>query len=249
MVLGAISIASVPPKWALAPVTALLGARNIVLLGAMGDFDVIWVLPLVAALILRVDRRWLAAGVAFGLACSVKQIVWLAAPFLLIQHWQFGGERRRGFGYAMVAGAVVFVALNLPFFLDAPGVWIRNIITPIGQTLPKVPQGVGVTLLSYVGLYAVSTTWHTAALGVVAGVLVLATWLYPEELGYAVWLFPMPLLFVRLRSFASYFGSFTVVVLLATMATFGLVSWRLPNARDLWTPQAEATSSEVVADD
>jgi uncharacterized membrane protein len=249
LVLGALAIAAVPPRWAIAPVAALLGARNVVLLGAMGDFDVLWLLPLVAAFILRLDERWLAAGLAFGLACSVKQIPWLIAPFLLIQHYRMGGAAWRGVLKGLAAGAAVFAALNLPFFVADPGIWIRNIITPVGQTLPKVPQGVGITLLSYVGIYPLSTTWHTAALVTVAAVLALATWWYPHRVSHAVWLFPMPLLFVRLRSFASYFGSFTILVLLATMAQFGLVRWSVPDPRDLWRPRTDAATEPVVSDD
>jgi hypothetical protein len=59
----------------------------------------------------------------------------------------------------------------------------------------------------------------------------------------------MPLLFVRLRSFASYFGSFTILVLLATMAQFGLVRWSVPDPRDLWRPRTDAATEPVVSDD
>jgi uncharacterized membrane protein len=249
VLIGAMAIAAVPPRWAIAPVAAMLAGRNIVFLGAAGDFDALWVLPMAAAVIYRADRRWLAAGVAFGIACSVKQIPWLAAPFLLLQHWKVGGADRRGFLKAMLAGGAVFTAVNLPWFLTAPGYWLRGVVTPLGKVLPKVSQGVGPTLLSYADLYPVSTTWHTVAIVTVAVVMATTVWLYPRRTGWAVWLTPLPLLFVRSRAFNSYFGAMTIVALLAMMASHGLVSARLPDLRDLWTPSTTASRQEVVADD
>jgi hypothetical protein len=41
----------------------------------------------------------------------------------------------------------------------------------------------------------------------------------------------------------------TIVALLAMMASHGLVSARLPDLRDLWTPSTTASRQEMVADD
>lgn len=247
--IGLISIAALPPRWGIVPTVALLSTRNIVLLGAIGDFDAIWLLPFVAAFILRADKRWLAAGLAMGLACSVKQIPWLAVPFLAIQHARLGRKEALGFLKAGVIGGGVFAATNGPFIIAAPGLWARNVITPLGQTLPKVSTGVGPTLLTYSGLFPVATSWHTVALVCVAAAMAVAVFLYPDTFGPAVWLTPVPLLFVRSRSFASYFGTLTIIAALGVFAASGELHARWPAIRDLWRPIRRPDNVEVTGDD
>lgn len=85
-----------------------------------GGGDTTWVL-LVSLLV----ARWSHArerGLWYGLACSVKQNVWVFAPFLFIRVWRSDG-RREALKFALASGGV-FLLINAPFIIANPQAWL-----------------------------------------------------------------------------------------------------------------------------
>jgi hypothetical protein len=107
-----------------------------------GDLDVFYIL-LVFLAWLWWERWWLSA-VLMGLALASKQIAWFYLPFYLIFVYQ-----RRGFRDAagrLVVGALLFLAINLPFIVLNSGAWLAGVLAPVRD--PMFPDGAGLIVLS-----------------------------------------------------------------------------------------------------
>ena len=90
-----------------------------------GMYDGIVVLPLVISIFALDRRRWCVAGALFLLALQFKQFALFAAPMYLHTFYQLPPiDRFRPmirFGIGMALGMLLF----LPFYLEAPDLWIR----------------------------------------------------------------------------------------------------------------------------
>jgi hypothetical protein len=63
-------------------------------------------------------RAQVLAGVALGLACSLK--IWYVAPWLAVVVWQLAARRPRTAVRVIVGGAAALAVVVLPFFILAP---------------------------------------------------------------------------------------------------------------------------------
>jgi uncharacterized membrane protein len=167
--------------------------------------DMLWVLPLIFAAFSL--KKPLISGLFYGLSCAFKQIPWLLAPFLLIYMLQVDrsaateARLRRTLKFALIAVGV-FLAVNLPFVISAPGIWFGNVLTPIASDLVMLSQGPSV--LTQVGLVEVGRTFYTIlALGVFA-VLFLNYCAYFDKLKYVFWIFPGIILWFSFRALTNY---------------------------------------------
>lgn len=167
--------------------------------------DMLWVLPLVFAAF-TLKRPWLS-GLFYGISCAFKQIPWLLAPFLLIYMLQIDQNAAsrvklaRALKFAGVA-VVVFLAVNAPFMLGAPGAWLGNVLTPIASDLVVLSQGWSV--LTQVGLVEVGRAFYTVlAVGVLA-TLFLNYLVYFDRLKYIFWIFPGIILWFSYRALTNY---------------------------------------------
>ena len=179
--------------------TGLLGAASLSAFAVSGSADLLFALPLVAAWLWR-ERGW--SGLAFGVACAVKQIAWLFAPFYVIavltqQGWKVALRRS-------VESVAVFAAVNLPFILTDWHSWLAGVTAPVAD--PMFPRGVGVIFL---GLNRVAPLWpalaYTALEGVAFAICIGVAWRARRtspELGALLALVP---LFFAYRSLFSYF--------------------------------------------
>lgn len=221
-------IRETPPALAFAPLAALLGMRNLMLTGAGGVWDAVW-LPFALLGLRAVYRDRLGeSGFWVAVAGAMKQHVWFIAPFVFVRRLALG-QRRAAARYAVV-GTVTFAAINAPFALWNPQAWVRGTFAQVAGEAPMVPQGVGATLLSMTEVYPVTSGWHELALAALAVVLLTATALYPEQVGFGVWVFAPALLFFHYRSLASYFAWPLLVGVHAVLATHGALEVR-PFAR------------------
>ena len=167
--------------------------------------DMLWVLPLVVAAFSL--KKPMLSGLFYGISCAFKQIPWLLAPFLLIYMLQTdrNASKRCRLGrtlkFAGVAGAV-FLAVNAPFMIGAPGIWFGNVLTPIASDLVILSQGPSV--LTQVGLVEVGRTFYTVlAVGVLVTLLVNFH-VYFEKLKYVFWVFPGIILWFSYRALTNY---------------------------------------------
>jgi uncharacterized membrane protein len=230
-----------PAQLAVFPLITLLGSRNLIWTSMGGLVDAVWLLPLLAAMhYWHADRRGRAAF-AFGLAAGTKQLVWPIAPFLAIWLWNDAAdvdELKRDVATTLRWGLAGFLALNLPFIVWDPEAWVYGVLTPVaGGGAAMVHQGVGLTVLTVSGIYALPKGYFTAVLlaTLVAGLIVYAlNW---ERAKWAAWVVPPVLFFVHYRSLMSYFTYFVPV------AYYALVC-QLDVRRESWPTLVDAR--EVV---
>ena len=179
--------------------TGLLGAASLAAFTVSGSADLLFALPLVAAWLWR-ERRW--SGLAFGVACAIKQIAWFFAAFYLI-----ATASRLGWRVALRRAAeiaAVFAITNLPFILGDPGAWFRGVSAPVAD--PMFPRGAG---LIFLATNAVLPLWppfvYTALEMIAVAVCVAVAWRSRRtspDLGLVLALVP---LFFAYRSLFSYF--------------------------------------------
>ncbi len=211
-----------PVRW----VAVVLLADNLV--GGFvtgGVTDPLYLVPLMLAL-WRWDRFGTGAGlsswlgpVALGLACSVKQLPWFFAPFLLLvvsleahrrgERWWPVAARYAG------AAAGVFLLVNGPFMVWDPVAWAGGAFLPLVQ--PLVPDGQGLVALivqlgigggSLVAVSVAGYAGYAALLLMVAGdydrwrrgwpLLVVAAFLLPSRSLSSYLLMALPAVMVAL---------------------------------------------------
>jgi len=166
--------------------------------------DMLWVLPLLFAAFNL--KKPLASGLFYGLACSFKQIPWLLAPFLLVYLFRSEDvivrERLLKIGKFAVATGVVFLGLNLPFIVDAPGIWFSNVLTPISADLVILSQGPSV--LTQAGVLPVGRMFYTVLAIAVLLTLIVNFYVYFDKLKFVFWIFPGIILWFSYRSLTNY---------------------------------------------
>jgi len=155
-------------------------------------------------------QRWIGP-LALGLACSIKQTPWFAAPLLLLVVLAEARDLDRSLwkiGASYVGLAVApFAILNLPFVLWNVRAWWHGVLIPLTQ--PLIPDGQGlVSVVQHGLLNSVSPLWlSVAGLGVLL-LLAVAIWSHPLRWSKA-WLFLLPLVFfIAARSLTAYYIDF-----------------------------------------
>lgn len=162
--------------------------------------DALWVLPLLFAAF-YMDRP-VVSGIFYGVACAVKQMPWILAPFLVIYMMQTkeGRDLReritRTTKFAFTAVAL-FLVFNLPFMIQNFGAWLGHVLTPMAEDLVILSQGPS-------GLLPVDRAFYTVMVAAVAVVLLVNYYVYFEKLRYTVWIFPGIVLWFSYRALTSY---------------------------------------------
>lgn len=169
---------------------------------------------------LRVRRL---APVFLGLACAVRQDLWIMAPFLVIAvgmeaRASGAGAWRRSGAYL---GLVVlgFGVPNLPFMVWDPVAWVKGVFSPLLQGLTPLGQGaIGLSL--YLGVGGGRLIFYTALLLIATATLLLAVLIRYDRLKPIIPLIPAAVLTLSTRSLAQYL-LFGVMVAVAAMVTTG----------------------------
>ncbi|MGH7776052.1 MAG: glycosyltransferase 87 family protein, partial [Candidatus Dormibacterales bacterium] len=87
--------------------------------------DLFFIAPALGSFALLRRRRGVAAGILFGIACSLKQDAVLLAPFLALAAWRLldkGGRLRMG-----AAAALAFAAVVVPFLVWNPAAFLGDV--------------------------------------------------------------------------------------------------------------------------
>ncbi|MGD8896072.1 MAG: glycosyltransferase 87 family protein [Acidobacteriota bacterium] len=114
-----------------------------------GANDLVFVAILLAAVLAARNERLLLAGALVGLACSVKQLAWPYAPFLLValsgaRGWRdlLSSTPWRRLGKPLAAAVVVFVVVVLPLAaVDFEAFWGDIVAYNVGLPGDNYPLG------------------------------------------------------------------------------------------------------------
>jgi uncharacterized membrane protein len=236
---GAVILFAVLPR-RLAPLAAVVASVDIYISYAVGGVTDALFVPLLAGAAVRWDRFTTSSGpaawrgpVLLGLAMAVKQTPWLIAPFLaagiVIESSLAKGPRRGitdGARYSGIA-ALAFLVPNLPYLLNAPGAWLRGVLTPF--LAHSVPAGQGLITMSLsLPVGGGSLLAYNLAAVAVLGTCFGCYLAHYRALKPVAFLIPPVVLFFATRSFGSY------LVMLIPAAVAAAVTIRPAPAAARW---------------
>ncbi len=180
----------------------------------VGVLDVFYILLVFVAW--RWWRRPVLSTLAFGLAMAAKQLAWFFVPLYLLYVWRRSGWREAALRLAgMVA---VFLAINLPFILNAPGAWLAGVLAP--QVDLMFPLGSGLVRLSLAGIFPLAPSVVYTGLEALA-IVACAVWFWRSRTAtpaLAMVLAVLPLFFAW-RSLTTYFYFVTVAAFVLSIAS------------------------------
>lgn len=169
-----------------------------------GVFDIIWVFFTLIAIKYFYDGKYRVSGVFYGLALSVKQIMWYSIPFILV--WLLKIKKAKVF---ITSAIGVFLAINLPFIVMNPIAWFKGVLTPIREEM--VPMGYGLSSLIYLEWVDLIREWFTLAQIVLILASLALYYINYEKVKDVAWLVPVIFLFFGWRSFLNYFIHFAPI--------------------------------------
>ncbi|HVB42321.1 MAG TPA: hypothetical protein VNF47_06375 [Streptosporangiaceae bacterium] len=253
---SAIVLHAVLPR-RLAALAVIVVSADVYIGYAVGGITDFLYLPFLVGTAVRWDKFAVARGpaawrgpVLMGLAMSVKQTPWLIVPFvvagIVMESKRACGDWRRaardGLRYCGIA-AGAFLVTNLPFLVQAPGAWLRGVLTPMSSQ--AVPAGQGLISLSLslpVGGGSLRA-YNLAAAVVFAAILACFVTAYPA-LKPAAFLLPSIVLFFATRSFGSYLIMLFPAAIAAAASTTRLPAACWPRWR--WTALGGAAASGLA---
>ena len=155
-------------------------------------------------------KHLLLSALFMGLAISMKQLAWFFLIFYIILILRTMGLRKLLGVMVIIAG--VFLAINLPFMLDDPNVWITSIFAPVTDNL--FPLGVGIVSFVTAGFIDIQSPLIFTIMEVT--ILVCATiWYlyYCPRYPYTGLILALIPLFFAWRSLPAYFLYVDIIIL------------------------------------
>jgi hypothetical protein len=131
----------------------------------IGTNDILFAAALIATAFLAEQRRWNLAGVALGLALTLKQTAWLALPLWLV--WLFikakrGPTERAALKRSLLWTAAVTGSVYLPFILWNPVALFNDLVRFVSGAVPHVLPIAGVSLWQFLLISKeIDTPWIT----------------------------------------------------------------------------------------
>ncbi|MBI3572699.1 MAG: DUF2029 domain-containing protein [Candidatus Kerfeldbacteria bacterium] len=121
-----------------------------------GFNDMIYLCFLVGAVVATIHKRWVWAGLAFGLTVATKQTAWATIPFLFWWWWwykrQFPQETKglkQMVAYALVTAGIFLV----PFIIWSPYNFYDDAVRYVAGVIPWSYPISGVTFLQYLRIW------------------------------------------------------------------------------------------------
>lgn len=191
------------------------GVQDLIDFTGGGVVDFIWVLPVLFMIVCR--RRAVLVGICYGIACTIKQVPWFLAPFLLVyffkdpeyRTWQ---ERLRGPVLLALSAIGVFLVINTPFIIhDAVGWVLGTMEAAIGNL---IPFGQGLSTLTQLG-FPVPTDRYVLLATAIMLLLLINYIVYFDRLRNLIWFFPAFIAWFLPRSLHNYFIYWIPILTLA----------------------------------
>ncbi len=173
--------------------------------------------PFILAGWLLIPRKPLVSALLLGAAAATYQTVWFLLPFASVYVFHCWGLSR-ALGYSLVA-ASIFIAINLPFLVDDPALWLASVTAPIFDRV--YPLGVGLVSLVQTGMINIDSPLLFTALEITVlfgglGWYSLKGGRHPQA---GLLLSVMPIFFAW-RSFNTYFFLIDLVVIAALLIEY-----------------------------
>ncbi len=178
---------------------------------ASGETGSLYFPFLLLAWVLLQRKPWLSA-LFMGMAIAIKQIPWFFLPFYLVLALRTYGIKKTA-GITAIT-AVIFAALNLPFIIPGPSLWLDSILAPM--TTDFFPLGVGMITLVTGGYWHIESPLVFSLMGLLSGIAGIA-WYWFNCRRYAqtgLILAVLPLFFAW-RSLWPYFFYFDIILIAA----------------------------------
>lgn len=179
-----------------------------------GVSDIVWAFLLL--LVIVTWKRPVQRGLWFGLACAYKQHPWLLAPFLVIRIWRETDgtktEKARQVLLFVGVSSGVFFAVNAPFMLSDPKIWLGSIFQPL--TTPMIAFGQGLTSLGVTGLLVLPKPALTVLMLAALCTLLFVYSRHFCQLRPLMWIAPGIAMWLGNRSLSSYWYFFALPLLL-----------------------------------
>lgn len=174
----------------------------------------------------RLGRMGIAQATALGLACSVSQLAWLIAPFLIVLVWRRRSDEdgfRRGsivcLHFGLVAAAT-FALCNVAFMVANPPTWLAGVGAPILQH--SIPLGFGLAALpSLAGVGGGFLAGYSMGAACLYLALLATLWAWFERLRYVALILPVLATLVSTRALTEYW-ILLIPVWLVAAATVGV---------------------------
>jgi hypothetical protein len=196
----------------------------------------------------RLGRHGLVRAAALGAACSIHQLGWFLALFLVVglivlRLGELGLARTftllLRYGFTALG---VFVVASLPFIVTTPHAWLTGVFEPLLQH--AVPHGQGLMgLTHYIIGGSAALDWYGHATIALLLALLAAFALHLRTLGPAIAVLPWMIFMVSTRSQDGYWlltmPLWLVALVTTTRADFA-GAWRFPPAK----PAAKAGTAQ-----
>ncbi len=172
----------------------------------------VFVLPFMLLAWILWRKHLLLSALFMGLAISMKQLAWFFLIFYIILILRTMGLRKLLWVMVIIAG--VFLAINLPFIINDPKLWINSIFAPMTDNL--FPFGVGIVSFVTAGFIEIQSSLIFTTMEIAIAVCAIIWYLYycPRYPYTGLVLAIIPLFFAW-RSLPAYFLYVDIIVLAA----------------------------------
>ena len=173
-------------------------------------------------------KHLLLSALFMGLAIAMKQLAWFFLIFYIILIMRTMGLRKLLWAMVIIAG--VFLAINLPFMLDDPKLWITSIFAPVTDNL--FPFGVGIVSFVAAGIIELQSPLIFAVMEIAIAVCAIIWYLYYcPRYPYTGLILALIPLFFAWRSLPAYFLYADIIIL----ATIIINEYGAKSSQDLGT--------------
>ena len=176
--------------------------------GASADTDALWASLLMLSYMALPRNK--TSGILFGLSLSVKQIPFIAAPFLLyFIYREYGTKKTLAW---ITAAAAAFFVINGYFIFENPGYWFSSMIA--NEFAPLIGIGFGVPQVSFSGVFQIPGLYFTIIMVDLLLVLLALYVVKYQGMKYALFVFPILIFLFNYRLFPQYLFYWMLISLL-----------------------------------
>ena len=201
--------------------------------GASADTDALWASLLMLSYMALPRNK--TSGILFGLSLSVKQVPFIAAPFLLyFIYKEYGAAKTVAW---MATAAAAFFIINGYFILQNPGYWLSSMVA--NEFAPLIGIGFGVPQMSFSGVFQIPEIYYALIMmDLLLALLALYAVKY-KEMKHALFVFPILIFLFNYRLFPQYLFYWmiiSIIPMLDSMAskTSSTEKTAIPTAKIMW---------------